>query len=268
MEDDCICSAVWSRRETTSVGVCSITACTLLSRSGGELGFSGDSNQFWTSLRGRNDEKGLFLFGGRKMKNIWAYRLQMSARDLGTPVWILFCCLIDFIKLLFQGKIWCFAFVCFRGFSPKQSLLTEHVRSSSCLEVSKLQILMSKQLCQSMGEAITVLQFICWLADASPWKQRLEADESDPAENFRALRNSKVCLRVRKVLGAWNRMFVCVFCFFLSLYSAFFLLFSPRRRPVPCKSSVNRALFRTQIWRCLRVSLCAWGIRRAMPITI
>lgn len=146
---------------------------------------------------------------------------------------------------------------------------------SSCLEVSKLQILMSKQLCQSMGEAITVLQFICWLADASPWKQRLEADESDPAKNF-------VHLGIQRFACEWERclvhetgclfvflfFFVCVFLFFLSLYSAFFLLFSPRRRPVPYKSSVNCALFRTQIWRCLRVSLCAWGIRRAMPITI
>lgn len=145
----------------------------------GELCFSGDSNRFCTSFRVRNyqddNEKGLFLFGRRKMKNIWAYSPQMSARDLGRPVWTLFCWLIDFIKLLFQGKNMMFCFLYFRGFfPPKQSLLTEHVRSSSCLEVSKLQIFMSKQLCQSRGEAITVLQFICWLADISPWKQRLE----------------------------------------------------------------------------------------------
>lgn len=128
------------------------------------------------------------------MKNIWAYSLQQSARDLGRLVWTLFRWLIDFIKLLFQGKIWCFAFLCFRGFSPKQSLLTKHVRSSSCLEVSKLQIFMSKQLCQSKGEAITLLQLICWLADISPWKQRLETYEPDNAKNWSGHKNLKVRL--------------------------------------------------------------------------
>lgn len=75
----------------------------------------------------------------------------------------------------------CFFYVS-KGFSLKQSLLTEHVKSSSCLEASKLQIFMSKQLCQSRGAAITVLQFICnWQIYLSENKDLTH--EPNPAKN-------------------------------------------------------------------------------------
>lgn len=66
-------------------------------------------------------------------------------------------------------------------FPPKESLLL-HVSPSSSPEVSKPQIFLSKQLCLSRGEAITVLQFICWLADISPENKDLR-HEPDPAKN-------------------------------------------------------------------------------------
>lgn len=70
--------------------------------------------------------------------------------------------LVDrFHEVIVSGKNMMVLLFCVsEGFPPKQSLLTAHVRSSLCLEVSKLQIFMSKQLCQSRGEAITVLQLM------------------------------------------------------------------------------------------------------------
>lgn len=79
-------------------------------------------------------------------------------------------------------KIMVFCFFVFLCVFPQRVSFTEHVSPSSSLEVSKLQIFMSKQLCLSRGVAVTVLQFICWLADISPENKDLR-HELDPAKN-------------------------------------------------------------------------------------
>lgn len=160
------------------MGVCSITVLILVSGSGETCVFQviqTDSEPASESeITKMMMRKGYFGFKGEKWKTsghivfrchpeIWED--QREPCFVGWQISLSYC---------FREKYDVLLFCVSEGFSSKQSLLTEDVRSSSCLEVSKLQIFMSKQLCQSSGEAIILLQFICCLADISPWKQRLE----------------------------------------------------------------------------------------------
>lgn len=122
MENDCVCS-VLSRRQSldqkrnTSVGaapslfvLCSLTP-------GESLVFQVIQTNSELSSESAVMIKGCFRLEEEKWKP--SGQSSSDVRDLRAPVWALFCWLIDVIKLLFQWKIWCFAILCFRGFSPQ-----------------------------------------------------------------------------------------------------------------------------------------------------